>query len=106
MNNLITQLQQKLGAVGYIADDDLATTLILMEQLGRPLLVEGEAGVGKTEIAKVLSRIYDCKLIRLQCYDGLDANNAVYEWNYSHQLLSIKLLESSRESLEQREAHI
>jgi MoxR-like ATPase len=106
MNNLIEQLQQKLRDAGYIADKDLVTTLVLMEQLGRPLLVEGEAGVGKTEIAKVLSRIYNCSLIRLQCYDGLDANNAVYEWNYSRQLLSIKLLENSNEPLEKREAHI
>ena len=106
MKNLIETLQLKLSNAGYIADKDLVTTLVLMEQLGRPLLVEGEAGVGKTEIAKVLAKIYDCSLIRLQCYDGLDANNAVYEWNYTHQLLSIKLLEGSKESLDQREAHI
>lgn len=106
MINAIESLQTRLSEAGYIADKDLTTTLLLMEQLGRPLLIEGEAGVGKTEIAKVLARIYDCPLIRLQCYDGLDANNAVYEWNYTHQLLSIKLLEGSKESLERREAHI
>ena len=106
MKNLIETLQIRLSDAGYIADQDLATTLVLMEQLSRPLLVEGEAGVGKTEIAKVLSKIYGCSLIRLQCYDGLDANSAVYEWNYTHQLLSIKLQEGSKESLEQREAHI
>lgn len=106
MINAIESLQTRLSEAGYIADKDLTTTLLLMEQLGRPLLIEGEAGVGKTEIAKVLARIYDCALIRLQCYDGLDANNAVYEWNYTHQLLSIKLQEGSKESLEQREAHI
>ena len=106
MNKQVEELLARLSETGYIADRDLATTLILMQQLGRPLLVEGEAGVGKTEIAKVLSRIHACPLIRLQCYEGLDTNAAVYEWNYTHQLLSIKMQENSRESLEQRESHI
>jgi MoxR-like ATPase len=66
-----------------------------MTKLQRPLLIEGDAGVGKTEIAKALSRTFDCPLIRLQCYEGLDVNSAVYEWNYQHQLLSIKIQESN-----------
>ena len=106
MDNQVEQLFAKLSGTGYIADRDLVTTLVLMQRLGRPLLVEGEAGVGKTEIAKVLARVHACPLIRLQCYEGLDTNAAVYEWNYTHQLLSIKLQEGSHESLEQRETHI
>lgn len=106
MDTQVETLRTKLEAMGYIADRDLVTTLIIMERLGRPLLVEGEAGVGKTEIAKVLARIHDCPLIRLQCYEGLDTNAAVYEWNYTHQLLSIKLQENSHESLERRESNI
>ncbi|MEO1889540.1 MAG: MoxR family ATPase, partial [Cycloclasticus sp.] len=74
--------------------------------LQRPLLIEGEAGVGKTEIAKVLSEVYDCPLIRLQCYEGLDASTSVYEWNYSHQLLSIKMMEDAGSSYQQKESNI
>ena len=106
MDTQVETLRTKLAAMGYIADNDLVTTLIIMERLGRPLLVEGEAGVGKTEIAKVLAKIHGCPLIRLQCYEGLDTNAAVYEWNYTHQLLSIKLQEGSHESIEQRESNI
>ena len=106
MESQVEALRTKLAATGYIADKDLVTTLILMQRLGRPLLIEGEAGVGKTEVAKVLARIHACPLIRLQCYEGLDTNAAVYEWNYSHQLLSIKLQEGSHVSLEQRESNI
>ena len=106
MDTQVETLRTKLEAMGYIADRDLVTTLIIMERLGRPLLVEGEAGVGKTEIAKVLARIHGCPLIRLQCYEGLDTNAAVYEWNYTHQLLSIKLQEGSHEPLERRESNI
>jgi len=87
--------QQGLVEAGYIAERSLAATLLLFTQLQRPLLVEGDAGVGKTEIARVLSKIFDCPLIRLQCYEGLDVNTAVYEWNYQHQLLAIKLLEQT-----------
>jgi len=106
MQNRIEELQTRLNATGYIADRALVTTLLLMEELGRPLLIEGEAGAGKTEVAKVLAQVNGCELIRLQCYDGLDSNAAVYEWNYAHQLLSIKLREGSSESLAQREAHV
>src|SRR5215218_6532700 len=79
---------------GYIADRSLATAVFLALELGRPLLLEGEAGVGKTELAKVLAQALDSKLIRLQCYEGLDVNNAVYEWNYPRQMLEIRLLEA------------
>lgn len=94
MEKTLAQLRSKLEGQGYIAEDTLVMTLLLMEQLQRPLLIEGEAGVGKTEIAKSLAAVHSCPLIRLQCYEGLDTNAAVYEWNYSHQLLSIKLQES------------
>lgn len=106
MENRISTLRSRLEAIGYIADDALVTTLLLMEQLGRPLLIEGEAGVGKTEVAKTLANLHDCPLIRLQCYDGLDASTAVYEWNYTHQLLAMKLLENSDEPLSARESRI
>ena len=96
------EFQQKLGDANYIADKDLASTLMLMTQLHRPLLVEGDAGVGKTEIAKALSQVFNCPLIRLQCYEGLDVNSAVYEWNYQHQLLTIKLQESEDTSVAEK----
>jgi len=79
---------------GYIAERSLATTTYLALQLGRPLLLEGEAGVGKTELAKVLAASLGARLIRLQCYEGLDVNTAVYEWNYPRQMLEIRLLEA------------
>ena len=79
---------------GYITDGSLATAVFLALQLGRPLLLEGEAGVGKTELAKVLAASLGAKLIRLQCYEGLDVNTAVYEWNYPRQMLEIRLLEA------------
>ena len=71
----------------------LATALLLMLELGRPLLLEGDAGVGKTEVAKALAAVHGARLIRLQCYEGLDVHAAMYEWNYQRQLLAIKLLE-------------
>jgi len=92
------QIRSRCAAASYVADDALAFTLSLTLELGRPLLVEGEAGVGKTSIASVLSRSLERPLIRLQCYEGLDANAALYEWNYTHQLLSIKLSEASQGS--------
>ncbi|MCZ6882224.1 MAG: MoxR family ATPase, partial [Gammaproteobacteria bacterium] len=90
----VSNLQDDLLRAEYVADQSLSSTLLLMTRLQRPLLVEGDAGVGKTEIARALSRTFDCPLIRLQCYEGLDVNSAVYEWNYQHQLLSIKIQES------------
>ncbi len=90
------QIRSRCAAASYVADDALAFTLSLTLELNRPLLVEGEAGVGKTSIASVLSRSLERPLIRLQCYEGLDANAALYEWNYTHQLLSIKLSEASQ----------
>ena len=83
----------RLAATGYVPDRDLSTALWLMELLARPLLLEGEAGVGKTEVAKALALAHDTKLIRLQCYEGLDQNAALYEWNYQRQLLAIKARE-------------
>ena len=85
-----TDLQTALSGEGYIASDDLAVALQLALALSRPLLLEGAAGVGKTEIAKTLSAVKGTKLIRLQCYEGLDAAQAIYEWNYQRQLLSIR----------------
>lgn len=85
-----TDLKSDLAAAGYIASDDLAMALHLSMALGRPLLLEGAAGVGKTQIAKTLSEIRNTNLIRLQCYEGLDASAAIYEWNYQRQLLSIR----------------
>ena len=83
MNEKINTLESRFLEHGYIVDSELAITLELMQDLGRPLLVEGEAGVGKTDLAKVLAKVHQCELIRLQCYDGLDTNAAVYEWNYT-----------------------
>jgi len=99
----IEEIQRLMEAQSYIADRALATTLFLAIKLEKPLFLEGEAGVGKTEVAKVLSRILQSRLIRLQCYEGLDANTALYEWNYSKQMLKIKLEEGggrSRDELE------
>ena len=100
----IADLQQRLAAAGYIAEPALAAALLLMQDLGRPLLLEGDAGVGKTEVAKVLAQLHDTRLIRLQCYEGLDAHAAMYEWNYQRQLLAIKLLE--QEDLSRKEQEI
>ena len=94
--NRIAELQGRLADAGYIAERSLSATLLLFTDLQRPLLLEGDAGVGKTEIARVLAQVFDCPLIRLQCYEGLDVNAAVYEWNYQHQLLAIKLLEQGK----------
>ena len=90
MRQQLEQLRQRVSGSGYIADPALLTSLWLMRELDRPLLLEGDAGVGKTEVGKTLAHIFDRKLIRLQCYEGLDVNTAVYEWNYQHQLLTIR----------------
>ena len=87
----LNQLKQKLDQAHYIYDDTLAVTLSVALQLGRPLLIEGAAGVGKTEVAKVMAQALDRDLVRLQCYEGLDESKALYEWNYQKQLLSIQV---------------
>jgi MoxR-like ATPase len=99
-------ISSRLAAVGYIADRDIATALWLMEFLKRPLLLEGEAGVGKTEVAKALAAVHGAELIRLQCYEGLDQNAALYEWNYQRQLLAIKTREGVGENADAIEEHI
>jgi MoxR-like ATPase len=92
--------------LGYITDSSLATVIFLGIKLGRPVLLEGHAGLGKTEVAKVLASLLGTQLIRLQCYEGLDVNSAVYEWNYQKQLLAIKIEEGTGQSVEEKEKHI
>ena len=99
-------IPERLAEVGYIADRDLVTALWLMDFLKRPLLLEGEAGVGKTEVAKALAAVHETELIRLQCYEGLDQNAALYEWNYQRQLLAIKAREGAGEDADRIEEHI
>jgi MoxR-like ATPase len=95
MVNSIDELQARLAGQRYIADRGLATAIYLALKLRRPLLLEGEAGVGKTEVAKVLASAFDTELVRLQCYEGLDISHAVYEWNYTRQLLEIRMMEAA-----------
>ena len=102
----LTALQEQLARAGYIAEAPLAAALLLMQDLGRPLLLEGDAGVGKTEVAKVLAVMRHTRLIRLQCYEGLDAHAAMYEWNYQRQLLAIKLLEDDERGIAAKEQDI
>src|ERR1700726_1614382 len=99
-------IAERLAASGYIADRDLTTALWLMDMLRRPLLLEGEAGVGKTEVARALASAHRTKLIRLQCYEGLDQNAALFEWNYQRQLLAIKLREGAGENADAIEEQI
>ena len=94
----IEELKQKMDEAHYIYDDTLATVLFVALQLGRPLLIEGAAGVGKTEIAKVMASALDRDLVRLQCYEGLDESKALYEWNYQKQLLSIQVNMGAKDS--------
>jgi len=94
--SVINDIGSKLAAVGYIADEPLSVALQLTLDLARPLLLEGEAGVGKTETAKALAKVLDTRLIRLQCYEGLDATSTIYEWNYQKQLLAIRAREHDR----------
>ena len=96
----LTTLKQKMDEAHYIYDDTLATVLAVSLQLGRPLLIEGAAGVGKTEIAKVMASALDRDLVRLQCYEGLDESKALYEWNYQKQMLSIQVNMGSKDSEE------
>ena len=91
MKEAISALKEKLNSESYIADDDLAVTLLIAKALGRPLLIEGAAGVGKTEVAKAAAKAFGRELVRLQCYEGLDESKALYEWNYQKQLLSIQM---------------
>ena len=100
------QLGQQLGNHLYVADDEMLTSLFLLLKLNKPLLLEGPPGVGKTEAALVLSQWLNVPLIRLQCYEGLDINAAVYEWNYQKQLLGIRMQEGSSLSVEEKEEQI
>jgi MoxR-like ATPase len=100
------EISDRLAEVDYVADRDLAMALWLMDFLKRPLLLEGAAGVGKTEVAKALAALHGTVLIRLQCYEGLDQNAALYEWNYQRQLLAIKAREGAGEDAERIEEHI
>lgn len=106
MFDSVNSVQQTLQGQDYIAERGLATAIYLALRLGRPLFLEGEAGVGKTEIARVLSGALGSDLIRLQCYEGLDASNALYEWNYAAQMLHLRLLEASGASREEMQAGI
>ncbi len=99
-------LQQRLDAAGYIAEESLAMALTLAIDLQRPLLLEGEAGVGKTEVGKALARVLGARLIRLQCYEGLDAGAAIYEWNYQRQLLAIRAHEAEGIKGDALERHV
>ena len=93
MNEQIRSMQAAMERWGYVAEPEIATAVYLAREMKKPLLVEGEAGVGKTEIAKVLARMLSTELVRLQCYEGLDSNTALYEWNYQRQLLRLKIAE-------------
>jgi MoxR-like ATPase len=97
----IADLQRRLDAVDYLADVELATALFLASALPQPILLEGEAGVGKTEAAKALAAVLDTPLLRLQCYEGIDAAEALYEWNYPRQLLRIRLAEAAGATVEE-----
>jgi MoxR-like ATPase len=102
----VLALQAKLVGHRFIVERSFAAALMLTMEMRRPLLLEGEAGVGKTEVAKALARLLDAPLIRLQCYEGLDAHAALYEWNYVHQLLAIKLFEQDTRPLRDKEQDI
>jgi MoxR-like ATPase len=99
----IEALIERLDATGYLTDRGLATALFCAVRLPQPLLLEGEAGVGKTEAAKALAEVLDTPLIRLQCYEGIDAAEALYEWNYQRQLLGIRLAEAAGQELDERD---
>jgi MoxR-like ATPase len=94
--NSVSDLTDQLRVAGYLSDRGLSTALHISLQLGRPLLLEGEVGVGKTELAKVLAQLLDRRLIRLQCYEGIDTNQALYEWDYARQMLQIRALSEAK----------
>ncbi len=102
----IQQIKEKFSKQSYITDDAISMSIHLSILLQKPLLIEGPAGVGKTEIAKVMAQVMDTNLIRLQCYEGLDANHAIYEWNYQKQLLFLKMQENENMTLKEKEANI
>jgi MoxR-like ATPase len=102
INSIISGFEQ----LGYVIDKALATSIYLVTKLGKPILIEGHTGLGKTEVAKVLAGFLGARLIRLQCYEGLDVNSAVYEWNYQKQLLAIKIQEGADKTVEEKEKHI
>ena len=102
----IRDILDRLAAESYVGDPAIATSIYMAQTLQRPLLIEGRAGVGKTEIANVMARLMDTRLIRLQCYEGLDVSTALYEWNYQRQMLWIKLNENADTSAQQREEEI
>jgi MoxR-like ATPase len=104
--NDVDDLVRRFELLGYVTDRALATAVYLVIKLGKPLLIEGHAGLGKTEVAKVLAAMLGTRLIRLQCYEGLDVNTAVYEWNYQKQLLAIKIEEKIERTVEEKEKHI
>ncbi len=106
MRDEIRKIQSMMESAEYVTDAPVATSVHLALQLKKPLLIEGHAGVGKTEVAKVMARVLGTNLIRLQCYEGLDASTALYEWNYQKQLLHIKLSESSTKAVSDREHEI
>ena len=105
-NEGLQHIQQMLYEQGYITEPSIVMSVFLAKELRKPLLIEGPAGVGKTEIAKVMSRALNTDLIRLQCYEGLDATHAIYEWNYQQQLLHLKMDEHSGKTLEEKERDI
>src|SRR5690349_16332948 len=100
------EIERGFEQSGYVTDAALATVIYLAIKLGKPLLLEGHAGLGKTEVAKVLAAFLGTRLIRLQCYEGLDVSSAVYEWNYQKQLLAIKIEEQTGLSVEEKEKHV
>jgi len=102
----IAEMQAAMERQGYIAEPEIATAVYLAQRMRRPLLIEGDAGVGKTEIAKVLAAVLGAELIRLQCYEGLDVTTALYEWDYPRQLLRLRLLEPEGRSADEREREI
>lgn len=102
----IRDILDRLASENYVGDPAIATSIYMAQTLERPLLIEGRAGVGKTEIANVMARLLDTRMIRLQCYEGLDVSTALYEWNYQRQMLWIKMNEQGAFTAEEREDHI